>query len=79
MPIHQLFALVLYDQVYLSLMQYRDITSEELVNIHADQIDKFDSKTNAVCTFSLDFALDNARKIDKTKDYNKLLPIHFQT
>ena len=50
-----------------------DITSEELVNIHADQIDKFDSKTNAICTFSLDFALDNARKIDKTKDYNKPL------
>ena len=38
-----------------------DITSEELVYIHADQIDKFDSKTNAVCTFSLDFALENAR------------------
>ncbi len=55
------------------LISSGEINSEELVSIHIDQIEKFDSKTNAVCTFTPDFALENARKIDKNKDYNKPL------
>ena len=50
-----------------------DISSEELVNIHIDQINKFDSKTNAVCTFTPDFALNIAREQDKSKKFDQPL------
>ena len=35
------------------LLSTGKISNEELVNIHIDQVEKYDTKTNAVCTLSL--------------------------
>ena len=49
------------------------ISNEELVNIHIDQVEKYDTKTNAICTFTPEQAVSEARKLDSKKKLDKPL------
>ena len=49
------------------------ISNEELVNIHIDQVEKYDSRTNAICTFTPEQAVSEARKLDSNKKFDKPL------
>ena len=40
------------------LLKTKKITSEELVNIHIEQVQTYDSLINAVCTFILKWLLN---------------------
>ena len=54
------------------LLSSGKISNEELVNIHIDQVEKYDTKTNAICTFTPEQAVSEARKLD-SKKLDKLL------
>ena len=55
------------------LLSSGKISNEELVNIHIDQVEKYDTKTNAVCTFTPEQAVSEARKLDSKKKFDKPL------
>ena len=55
------------------LLSSGKISNEELVNIHIDQVEKYDTKTNAVCTFTPEQAVSEARKLDSNKKFDKPL------
>ena len=55
------------------LLSTGKISNEELVNIHIDQVEKYDSRTNAICTFTPEQAVSEARKLDSNKKFDKPL------
>ena len=55
------------------LISSRKISNEELVNIHIDQVEKYDSITNAICTFIPEQAILEARELDSKKNFDKPL------
>ena len=55
------------------LLKTKKITSEELVNIHIEQVQTYDSLINAVCTFTPEMAIEHAKKIDKNFDFSSPL------
>ena len=55
------------------LLSSGKISNEELVNIHIDQVEKYDTKTNAICTFTPEQAVSEARKLDSKKKFDKPL------
>ena len=44
------------------LLETKKITSEELVNIHIEQVETYNPLINAVCTFTPDLAIEQAKK-----------------
>jgi amidase len=55
------------------LIKSKKITAEELTSLHIEQIEKYDSKINSVCTFTPELALKISKKLDKSKDFDKPL------
>ena len=55
------------------LLKTKKITSEELVNIHIEQVQTYYSLINAVCTFTPEMAIANAKKIDQNFDFSSPL------
>ena len=55
------------------LLETKKITSEELVNIHIEQVETYNPLINAVCTFTPDLAIEQAKKIDNDSDFSSPL------